>query len=230
MRIELTRGNGTSARYRNEESNMTTRRVARLALLTGAGLFSLSLATGAWAADVEKLVDSCSQCHERDGASHDPNMPIIGGYSEQYFISSVTAYKNKSRVCPAIEYLHGDKKVKLTDMCRIVKTLSDEDVRKLAGYYSTKKFRRANQDFDPELAKKGKQIHERDCEKCHSEGGSLASDDAGILAGQWTPYLKQQFFAFYTEKRTLAKKMKPKFNELAKTDMDALLNYYASFR
>jgi sulfide dehydrogenase cytochrome subunit len=198
--------------------------------MAGAGLLSLSLATSAFAADLAKLVDNCSECHERDGASHDPNMPIIGGYSAQYMINSLTAYKNKSRVCPAIEYLHRDKKIKLTDMCRIVNTLGDQDVRKLAEYYSTQKFRRANQDFDPELARKGKQLHERACEKCHTEGGSLASDDSGILAGQWTPYLKQQFFAFYTEKRTLAKKMKPKFNELGKTDMEALLNYYASFK
>lgn len=209
---------------------MTTQRVTRFALLAGAGLFSLTLATGAWATDISKLVDACSQCHERDGASRDPNMPIIGGYSEKYLISSLTAYKTKSRTCPEIEYLHGDKKVKLTDMCRIAKSLSDEDIKKLAVYYAAQKFRRANQDFDPELAQKGKLIHERDCEKCHSQAGSVASDDSGILAGQWTPYLKHQFMAFYTEKRTLADKMKPKFNKLDKTEMEALLNYYASFK
>lgn len=209
---------------------MKTQKATGFVLLASAGLFSLSLATAAWAADVNKLVDACSQCHERDGASRDPNMPNIGGYSEPYLVSSLTAYKNKRRTCPEIEYLHEDKKVKLTDMCRIAKTLSDADIKKLAQYYAGKKFRRANQDFDPVLARKGQLIHERDCEKCHSQAGSLASDDAGILAGQWTPYLKHQFLAFYTEKRLLAKKMKPKFDKLDKTEMEALLNYYASFK
>lgn len=209
---------------------MKTREATRYALLAASGLFSLTLATGAWAADVDKLVDTCSHCHERDGASHDPIMPIIGGYSEPYIISSLTAYKNKVRSCPEIEYLYGEKKVKRTDMCRIAKPLSETDIKKLAQYYASKKFRRANQDFDPELAKKGQQIHERNCEKCHSEAGSLASDDSGILAGQWTPYLKQQFFAFYAEKRLLEKKMKPMFNHLDKTEIEALLNYYASFK
>lgn len=204
--------------------------VTGFALLTGAGLFALSLATVSWAADINKLVDECTVCHERDGASHDPNMAIIGGYSEAYLISSLTAYKKKNRTCPEIEYLHGDKKVKLTDMCRIASTLSESDIKKLAKYYSSKKFRRANQDFDPELAKKGRLIHERDCEKCHSQAGSLASDDSGILAGQWTPYLRHQLLAFYTEKRQLADKMKPKFDKLDKTEMEALLNYYASFK
>jgi sulfide dehydrogenase cytochrome subunit len=209
---------------------MTMRRATGFVLLAGAGLFGLALTTGAWAADINKLVDACSKCHERDGASRDPNMPIIGGYSEAYLVSSLTAYKKKTRTCPEIEYLHEDKKVKLTDMCRIAKTLSDTDMKNLAKYYSGYKFRRANQDFDPELAKKGQLIHERNCEKCHSQSGSEASDDSGILAGQWTPYLRHQFLAFYAEKRTLADKMKPKFDKLDKTDMEALLNYYASFK
>jgi sulfide dehydrogenase cytochrome subunit len=200
------------------------------ALWAGAGLLSLSLATGAWAASLNKLVDACTECHERDGASRDPNMPNIGGYSEAYMMSSLTAYKKKTRTCPEIEYLHGDKKVRLTDMCRIAQTLSESDIQKLAQYYAKQIYRRANQDFDPQLARKGQLIHERNCEKCHSDNGSVASDDAGILAGQWTPYLRHQFLAFYTEKRTLADKMKPKFDKLDKTEIEALLNFYASFK
>jgi len=216
---------------------MKMQKVTEYVLLASVGLFSLSLAAGVRAddtaelvdmAEVNKLVDVCSQCHERDGDSNDPNMPIIGGYSAPYIISSMMAYKDKTRSCPEIEYISEDKKVEKTDMCRISRDLSDEDIEKLALYYSNKKFRRANQDFNLTLARKGQLIHERDCEKCHSEGGSLASDDAGILAGQWTPYLKQQFFAFYAEKRQLDRKMKPKFNKLDKTEIEALLNFYAS--
>ncbi len=220
---------------------MTKQKSTRFILLAGVGLFSLSLAAGVRAADTTditeemaelaelvKLVDVCSQCHERDGDSNDPNMPIIGGYSEPYIISSMTAYQEELRSCPEIEYISDDKKVEKTDMCRISRDLSDEDIEKLARYYAGKRFRRANQNFNLELARKGQLIHERDCEKCHSEGGSLASDDAGILAGQWTPYLKQQFFAFYAEVRQLDRKMKPKFNKLDKTEIEALLNFYAS--
>jgi len=207
---------------------MKTQRSRGFSLLAGAGLFSLCFTAGAWADDVSKLVDTCSHCHQKDGASTDPNMPIIGGYSAPYIISSMTAYKERTRSCPDIDYISDDKKVETTNMCRISNALSDEDIAKLAKYYAGMRFRRANQDFDLELARKGQLIHERDCEKCHSEGGSLASDDAGILAGQWIPYLKQQFFAFYAEKRQLDRKMKPKFNKLDKTEIEALLNFYAS--
>jgi len=174
----------------------------------------LTLATGAWATDVNELVDTCSHCHERDGASHDPNMPIIGGYSQAYLVSSLYAYKQKVRPCPEYEYMYGENKVKKTDLRRVTASLSDEDVKKLGEYYS---------------AKKGERNHMLNCQKCQGDGGSVADDDAGILAGQWTPYLKQQFFDFYNEKRLLAKKMKPKFNKLGKEDIEALLNYYASF-
>jgi sulfide dehydrogenase cytochrome subunit len=210
---------------------MNTQESTRFIRLAGLALFSISLAAAASEADmddVNKLIDTCSQCHQRDGASDDPNMPIIGGYSEAYIISSMTAYKTETRSCPDIHYISHEKKVETTNMCRISNMLSEEDIAKLAKYYASKRFRRANQDFNLELARKGQLIHDRDCEKCHSEGGSVASDDAGILAGQWTPYLKQQFFAFYAEKRQLDRKMKPKFNKLDKTEVEALLNFYAS--
>ena len=48
---------------------MTTQKITRFALLAGAGLFSLSLASGVWAADVNKLVEDCASCHGKDGAS-----------------------------------------------------------------------------------------------------------------------------------------------------------------
>jgi sulfide dehydrogenase cytochrome subunit len=191
-------------------------------------LWSLTAASSIQAADIDELVNSCSQCHQRDGASDDPNMPIIGGNSVAYIVSSMTAYKKKERSCPEIEFIHLDKTLGTTDMCRISRDLSEQDIEKLAQYYASKRFRRANQDFKLGLARKGALIHERDCEKCHSQGGNNPDDDAGILAGQWKPYLKQQFFAFYSEKRKLAKKMEPKFNKLDKTEIEALLNFYAS--
>lgn len=216
---------------------MYSQKATGFMFLAGVALLSLTLVTGAQAtemseeekaAHLKKLVDLCSACHERDGDSNDPNMPIIGGYSAPYIVSSMTDYKERNRSCPEIDYLSEDKKVERTDMCRISEDLTEQDIALLADYYASKRFRRANQDFNLELARKGQLIHERDCEKCHSEGGSLASDDAGILAGQWTPYLKQQFFAFYAEKRRLERKMKPKFNKLDKTEIEALLNFYAS--
>ena len=196
-----------------------TQKATGFVLLAGAGLFSLSLATGAWAADVNKLVENCANCHGKDGASTVSDVPIIGGYSAPFISDSLTAYKKKERPC-------GQK----IDMCQAAKDLSDADIKQVAQHFAGKKFVRAQQKFDPALAKKGKEIHERSCNKCHSEGGSLASDDAGILAGQWMPYLKEQFKEFKAGKRPMVKKMKPKMEKLQQADFDALVNYYGSFK
>lgn len=207
-----------------------TQKTTGFALLAGAGLFGLSLVTGAWAADVNKLVENCAHCHGKDGASTESDVPIIGGYSAPYLNDSLAVYKKKERPCPETKYRSGDKKGQKTDMCQVAKDLSDADIKQVAQYLAGKKFVRPQQKFDPALAKKGKEIHDRSCDKCHSEGGSLASDDAGITAGQWMPYLKEQFKEFKAGKRPMVKKMKPKMEKLEPADIDALINYYGSFK
>ena len=207
-----------------------TRRTIGLVLLAGAGLFGLCLATGVRAADVNKLVENCTNCHGKDGASTESDVPIIGGYSATVLNDNLTAYKKKERPCPEAKYRSGDKKGQKTDMCQVAKDLSETDIKQVAQHFAGKKFVRAQQKFDPVLAAKGKVIHERSCDKCHSEGGSLASDDAGMMAGQWMPYLKEQFKDYKAGKRPMVKKMKPKMDKLDEADIDALIHYYGSFK
>lgn len=182
------------------------------------------------AADLGELVDACADCHGPDGASSDPEVPIIGGFSEVYTSDSMIAYQEEERPCPEAEYKRGDRKGQKTTMCEIAKELSQEEIEQLAGYYAGKPFVRAQQEHDPALAEKGKEIHESSCDKCHAEGGSLASDDSGILAGQWMPYLEQAFKEFASGERPMVKKMKPKIEKLEPADIEALVHYYGSFR
>ncbi len=205
-----------------------TKKHIEYTLLVCVAVFNFSLINGVWAADVGKLVETCASCHGKGGASTESDVPIIGGYSEEFLVNNLKAYKDKERNCPETEYKSGSKKGTKTDMCKMVKDLSGNDIKQLAEYFAKKKFVRAKQKFDPALAAKGKDIHEMNCEKCHSEGGTVAKDDAGMPAGQWIPYLKQAFDEFKTGKRPIAKKMKVKMDDLSKDDVDALINYYAS--
>ena len=207
-----------------------TQKLSGFALLAGAGLLGLALAGGARAADVNTLVENCANCHGKDGASHNSDIPIIGGFSAAYVDGSLTAYQGKERPCPEAKYVNGPKKGQKTDMCQVAKELSAADVKELAKYYAGKKFVRANQKFDAALAAEGKKIHADHCEKCHTEGGSVADDDSGILAGQWMPYLAEAFKEFDSGKRPMDKKMKPKYEKLDKAKKEALLNYYGSFK
>jgi cytochrome subunit of sulfide dehydrogenase len=202
-----------------------TKKYFEYTLLVSAALFGFSLMSGAWAIDVEKLAETCANCHGKGGASTESDIPIIGGYSAESIIGILTAYKNKERDCPETKYRAGS-----TDMCEMVKDLNDSDIKQIAQFFAKQKFVRAKQKFGPALAKKGKEVHDMYCEKCHSEGGSVAGDDSGILAGQWIPYLKQAFDEYSSAKRPIPKKMKQKMDELNKSDIDALINYYGSFQ
>ena len=207
------------------------KRVTEFTMLASAALLGISFASTIWAADVNKLVETCANCHGKGGASTEPEVPIIGGYSTEFLVNNLKAYKNQERACPETEYKSGSKKGTKTDMCKMVKDLKDDDIKQIAQYYSKQKFVRAKQQkFDAALAAKGKEVHEIYCEKCHSEGGTVAKDEAGLPAGQWMPYLKHAFEEFNNGKRPITKKMKAKMDELEPADIDALINYYGSFK
>jgi sulfide dehydrogenase cytochrome subunit len=200
-----------------------------LGILACAALAALAPA-GAGAADAGKLAQTCFRCHGNDGASTEADVPVIGGLSAEYLRINLLAYKNKERPCPETTVRAGDGKGTKTDMCRIVKDLSESDIGAVAGYFAGRKFVRMAQKSDPELAKRGKHIHQDNCEKCHSNDGTVASDDAGILAGQSMQYLREQFQEFTAGTRPMEKKMKPKIKALEKDDFEALVNYFGSFK
>jgi cytochrome subunit of sulfide dehydrogenase len=193
-------------------------------------VLSLTVAGGAWAADVNAVVAGCANCHDKDGLSTSSNVPIIAGLSAAYIADEIADYKKKERPCPQTEVRAGDKKGTKTDMCEVVKDLGDADVKGVADFFASKKFAPANQPFDAAQAKKGQTIAQQNCEKCHSKNGSFADDDSGILAGQWTPYLKEQLALFTSGKRNVDPKMKPVIAKLDNDSFDALLNYYASLK
>lgn len=200
------------------------------ALLAGSMLFGLAVASGASAADVNKLAEGCASCHGKDGANAESDVPNIGGFSAKYFAITMEHYKKKERPCVETKVRSGDKKGTTSDMCQVVKDISDDDIKQVAEYFAGKKFVRTAQKFDAALAAKGKSIHDRSCEKCHSEAASKADDDAGILAGQKMHYLKEQTEFFLAGKRPMHKKMKPKLEALSKDEVEAVINYYGSLQ
>ena len=202
----------------------------RLTLQACSILFALCLGGNAWAAAVSTLLEDCASCHGKDGASTESDVPIIGGYSAKYLTDSLADYKDKVRPCPEVKYLSGPHKGEAMDMCTVAAKLTDEDVTAIASNLAAKPFVRAKQAFDATKAARGKQVHDINCKKCHEDGGSSPDDDAGILAGQWMPYIGHTFDEYASGKRPMVKKMKSKFDELSKDDRDALLNYFGSFK
>ena len=83
-------------------------------------------------------------------------------------------------------------------------------------------------EFDAALASAGEAIHNEHCDRCHSDGGTNVEDEAGMLGGQWMPYLEATFAEYAAGEREQPAKMKEKMDKLAGDDVKSLLHYYAS--
>lgn len=178
----------------------------------------------------DKVLQDCMDCHGEDGVSTEPDVPVIAGFSAQYTIDSLKAYIDGDRPATESKYRSGDTSRAPTDMAKIAKQLSEEEIKKIAAHFAAKKFVPRQQAFDADKAAKGEKIHNRSCKKCHEDGGSSPDDDAGILAGQWMDYLHHAFKEYASGERWQPKKMKPKMEELDEADVDALIHYYASLQ
>ena len=200
---------------------------AMIAAVSGLGL---SAGTVARAADGAQLAEQCADCHGENGVSKESSVPTIAGMSAYFLTDTMAIYKERGRPCVEAEYLAGANKGSKTDMCKIADELSDDETEALAEYYAAKTYVRASQEFDAGKVAAGQEVHDAACEKCHEDGGAVAEDDAGFLAGQWMPYLRQVFEHYAAGDRPMPKKMEPKFEELSAEDREALLHYYASLQ
>ena len=113
-------------------------------------------------------------------------------------------------------------------MCKVVADLAEGDGEAAARFFSSQKFVRAKQSFDAGKAQKGAAVYKLRCEKCHEDNGSSPDEDNGILAGQWTPYLREQLVGFRSGKRPIDDKMKLRLDKVNKEEEEQLLHFFAS--
>jgi sulfide dehydrogenase cytochrome subunit len=160
------------------------------------------------------LADTCAGCHGTDGASAGPATPNIAGLSETYFIDTMKAFK------------HGDRGS--TIMGRIAKGYSKEEIKLMAGYFAKQPMAITQQTMDAAKVAVGEKLYSKNCSKCHDENGTLADDDAGILASQWLPYLEYSMEDFKAGTTDMPKKMKKKVDKLSDAEIEGLLQFFAS--
>jgi len=186
------------------------------AALTG-GLAVSSSAVAATASG-EMLGNTCAGCHGPQGNSFGPAIPTIAGNAAVYLAERMKAYKN------------GDAPASI--MGNIAKGYSDAEIDAMAEYFSKQKYRPMAQKHDANLAKAGKKLHKKYCEKCHSESGTLAEDESGMLSGQWMPYLEYSLADYHSGAAKPPKKMAKKLKKLHKKEgaagIEKLIHYYGS--
>jgi cytochrome subunit of sulfide dehydrogenase len=213
-------------------------RIASSLFVTGALLWSLD--ASAAGSDAAVLASQCFGCHGENGVSLGPATPSIAGISRNYLIAAMLAFKFSSDVSRADDVVSKDRSLKdvvvlgrpSTMMARIAQGYSVEDIKAIAQYFSTRPFLRQPQQFDPAKAHEGEKLHKHYCEKCHEKGGRESEEDAGMMAGQWVPYLSYTLQDFASGEREMPKKMKERVKlmreERGAGTLDPLLNYWAS--
>lgn len=204
---------------------------------------ALLLAGAAWAGGaaaqgvpVSVLAGNCVGCHGIDGVSGGPATPSIAGMSKVYFVNAMLSYKygkdlekieaaaKKLKIDP--DDVEGHERL-ATVMDRMAKGYSDEEIGALADYFAGKRHVAAIQPYNAALVARGKRVHDDACEKCHEDGGRKG-DGAGVLAGQWMPYLNHSIMDFNAGHRGMPKKMRANMKDLTDQDFQALVHYYAS--
>ncbi len=180
------------------------------------------------AADLDALMEDCNGCHGDNGVSQWSDVPTIAGLAELVHVDALYIYQDEARPCAESEYRQGDTSRAATTMCAIAAELSEDQIDELAAAYAELPYVAATQDFDAGLAAAGEAVHNKLCDRCHTDAGMNPDDEAGMLGGQQMGYLRTSFEQYNDGSREQPKKMKEKMDELSADDVEALIHYYGS--
>lgn len=168
------------------------------------------------------MIEVCAECHGRDGSGAGfEYVPIIAGTPAAHLEEALFAYLDGARKCVGVPV-----------MCEAVTPLSDSDILELAEHYSKMQRVSSGEPFDKELAAQGELIHEELCAQCH-----VPPDDEDVefalgipLHGQRSAYLRLALGAYLTgDRETLIPAMEEKLKQIDAANIEALVNYYASY-
>jgi len=181
-------------------------------------------------ADTAVIMEGCNGCHGDNGVSQSADIPSIAGIPEFVLVDAMYIYQDEARPCAESEYRHGDTSRAATTMCAVAADLSEDDIDAVSADYGAMGWTKIQQDFDADLAAAGKAVHDSSCDRCHSEAGTNADDEASMLGGQQMGYLRDTFAQYADESREQPSKMKEKLDALSADDVEALVNYYGSIQ
>lgn len=169
------------------------------------------------------MANTCAGCHGTNGHSTGPAIPNLAGMSSSYFTEAMLDYKALPKGAT-----HAEDARPATIMNRIAKGYSEEQIEAMGEHFAAMPVYKANVPHDVTKAKMGAEIYDKGCAKCHDEGGALPDDDAGILAGQWLPWLQFSMADFKSGHREMPKKMKKQVKKLSDAELESVLHYFAS--
>lgn len=170
----------------------------------------------------------CSLCHGLNGQSISPNFPNLAAQQPTYFIAQMNEFKGHNRLDPAgFEYMWG-----------LSRSLTDEQIKGLAEYFSTKAPATIPSMFsDPAVIASGKEIFDKgvpeknipSCNTCHG-AQAQGNEQFPRLAHQHSDYLVKQLMVFQrTDERPEGSIMKTIAHELTRKNMEDVAAYLQEF-
>lgn len=181
----------------------------------------LMLIVPAWASAQDMLM-MCSTCHGEDGVGISSNIPIIGGVPALVQEDALFAYADGARNC-----------VSSPMMCNLASDLTEEQITELAAHFAELPYQAAGEEFDAALAETGQKIHKSSCAICHGTDNPSEADanmGASILHGQPKDYLRYALQLYLDGERSQLPVMEKAITALSSDEIEALLDYYASYR
>lgn len=164
----------------------------------------------------EMITFACAGCHGTHGGSAGLSMPSLASQSKSAIVDAMKKFKS------------GDRPSSI--MGRLAKGYSDADFVVMGEYFSKQKFHATSQALDAAKVKKGADLQEANCSRCHLDDGKDGKDDTPVMASQWIEYLKMQATLYESGARKMPKDMAEKWDKLSKEDRDALLHFFASVK
>lgn len=169
----------------------------------------------------------CDNCHGVDGVARWPEVPNISGLPEVVIANALYDFKGHERPCRKLECA-GEEGCPDDDMCGVTRHLSDGQIDGLARRYAAQPFGPTANEFDVELAERGRKVHGQACGHCHTRGGSDPLDQASILKGQNSEYIRRALGDYVEGRRLGEHAMVEEFRIFTTEDIEALVNFYAS--
>lgn len=168
------------------------------------------------APNAEMLSFACAGCHGTNGGSAGPTMPTLASQSKTAIVDAMKKFKSGERPSSI--------------MGRLAKGYSDDEINAMGDFFSKQKFHATAQAVDAAKVKKGSDLQDANCSRCHLDDGKDGKDDTPVMASQWLPYLKIQMELYNSGKRKIPEKMAEKWKPLSAQDQEALLHFYASVK
>lgn len=166
----------------------------------------------------DPAMNMCISCHGEDGRGTEADVPIIAGIPAVVQEDALFAYLDGDRTC-----------VTKPMMCKLMERLSEEQISAFAEHYAGLPFTPAEEEFDAALVERGRTLHQTGCAICHGSDDS-GDGESSILHGQRKVYLRLAMQQYAAGERKQLPAMERKIADLSGDDIEALVNYYGSYR